>query len=108
MKCPNCQKRKAIIDETYGVTECEICRKSSLVTLSTIEFTTDSIKDQRREYKKDILHPFRDGVLSKEYIEEYGTRGIEVTPEQVKKAKYVWKDTSGWWNRDKSKGGRQN
>jgi hypothetical protein len=106
MKCPNCQKRKAIIHPNYGVTFCKRCREDEDTPRLGVEFTTDSIKESRREYKKDIIQPYRDGVLSKEYLETYGKTGITATKEQIKNAKYVWKDTKGWWQRGKSKGGR--
>ena len=69
------------------------------------EFTTDNIRSERREYDKDILQPWHNGALSKEYVEEYGTTGIEATKEQVKNAKYTNKHQKGWWNRKKGKGG---
>jgi len=70
------------------------------------EFTTETIKESRREYKKDIYQPWRDGVLSREYLEEYGTSGIMAGEKEIKNSKYVWGDTTGNWSRDKSKGGR--
>lgn len=105
MKCPSCNKNKAIIHPQYGITECEQCQHNNFIPPKH-EFTSDSIIDQRREYKKDIIHPFRDGLLSKEYIREYGTSGIDVTPKEIKNAKEVWGDVRGKWNIDKSKGGR--
>lgn len=107
MKCPNCKKNKAIIHPQYGITECKKCQnKSHFKPLPYPEITTDSIREQRREYNKDIIQPYRDGVLSKEFLEEYGTNGIQVTEKEIKDAKYVWQDSKGWWDRDKSKGGR--
>jgi hypothetical protein len=52
--------------------------------------TGEDIKTDRKVYKKDILQPFREGVLSKEYVEAYGAQGINVTPDEVKNAKSVW------------------
>lgn len=107
MKCPNCNTRKAVKTKDFGYTFCKVCRrKEKLNPKSGVEFTTDNIKNQRREYKKDIIQPFRDGVLSKEYLETYGTSGIKADKDQIKHSKYVWKDTKGWWQRNKSKGGR--
>jgi hypothetical protein len=63
----------------------------------------NEIKEQRREYFGSILQPYREGELSREYVERYGTKGIKATPEQVKKAKYTWKDLSGWHDRHKSR-----
>jgi len=37
-----------------------------------------------------MLQPWREGQLSKEYIEKHGTENIKVTPEEVKNAKNVW------------------
>ena len=71
-----------------------------------MECATKSIKGERLEYAKDIMQPFQDGVLSKEYLQTYGTSGIQVTWQQVKDAKLTNTKQKGWWNRDKSKGGR--
>jgi len=109
VKCLNCGKRPAVKDKTLGYLHCTVCQKQEEnfdKPKLGVEFTTESIKDQRREYKRDILQPFRDGVLSQEYLDEYGTQGIEVNKDQIKNAKYTYKDTPGWWNREKSKGGK--
>ena len=60
------------------------------------EWTTDSIKEQRKSHEKELLQPFRQGNLSKEYIKAYPNKangmikeGI-VTKKQVKNAKNVW------------------
>lgn len=55
-----------------------------------IEVTTNDIKQQRQEYAKSIVQPWRDGYLSKEYLDVHGTKGIKVTPEEVKSAQNVW------------------
>ena len=105
-KCPRCLKNKAILTTNYGVLPCQLCQDKEVKNSKTPEFTTQSIKDGRREFKKDSTQPYRGKTLSKEYLEEYGTSGISPTKEDFKNAKYVWKDTKGWWNRGKSKGGR--
>lgn len=106
MKCPNCNKHNAVIDSQYGVTFCLTCRKKETDTPKLgYEFTTESIKGQRREYMRDIEQPWRDGILSREYLEEYGTQGIEATEEDINNAKYTNKGQKGWWQRGKSKGG---
>lgn len=107
MICPNCNKKPAIIHPQFGATECKSCQlKVHLKPTPYPEITTQDIKNQRREYNKDIIQPYRDGVLSKEYLEEYGTSGVTATKEEIKAAKYVWQDTKGWWDRSSSKGGR--
>lgn len=103
MKCRRCNKHEAVNDPFYGVLPCQECQDKEQRPQSTVEFTTDSIRSQRREFRKDIIQPYRDGVISKEFIEEYGPSGF--SKEQIKQAEYVWKDTSNWHDRDKSRGG---
>ncbi len=77
-----------------GVLPCESCKLSKQLKLpQPIEFTSDDIKWGRKEYKDHIIQPFRGDDVSKEYLDTYGTKGIKVTPEEVKKAKYVWDET---------------
>lgn len=52
----------------------------------------ERIREDRAAHKLDIIQPFRDGELSKEYIDQYGTKGITVSEEDVKNAKPVWND----------------
>ena len=107
IKCANCNKQKAEVDPAYGYTWCLPCQKKVKRSAGFfVEFTTDNIKDERVAWKRDVLQPFRDGVLSKEYLETYGTSGIEVTKQQVKEAKSTNQNEKGWWNYEKSKGGR--
>ena len=61
---------------------------------------TDKTKKDQREYKKDIVQPRRDGELSKEYLDTYGTKGVKATDEEIKKARRVWGDLAGWRDRD--------
>jgi hypothetical protein len=104
--CPRCSKNPAIIDSVYGVIECKNCQEFYERPHLGVEFTTDSIREQRMEYRKDIVQPYHDGVLSKEYVEVYGTKGLNIDEKEVKKAKYTYKGVPNYWNRDKSKGGR--
>jgi len=67
------------------------------------EFTTEQIKEDRLKFFNSSLQPYRDGELSREYVEAHGTKGIKASPEQIRKAKNVWTDLSGWRNRDKSR-----
>ena len=106
-RCPNCNKRRALVHKTYGVTFCKTCQLNEDFDKPRqgTEFTTDRIRDDRREYGRDILQPYHGETLSKEYLQEYGTTGIEATKEQIKNAKYTNKGQKGWWNRKKGKGG---
>ena len=61
------------------------------------EFTTDAIKTDRKKYKKELLQPFRQGQISKEYLDAYPKQakgmikeGI-ITKKQAKQSKEVWK-----------------
>lgn len=65
------------------------------VKISYPEFTTDSIKEDRKKYFKSTLQPYRDGQLSKEYVEAHGTKRINARPDEIRNAKEVWKDLSG-------------
>lgn len=79
-KCPNC-------DETY----------SNNKHHGVLEFTTDEIKEGRRKHEKQLLQPFREGEVSKEYLDAYPKakagmvkEGI-ITKDQARNAKDVWK-----------------
>lgn len=105
MKCSKCQKNQAIEDPEYGVLPCMPCQDKELGFKKPKhypEFTTLSIKEGRREYMADALQPFRDGVLSKEYVETYGKSGLSVPKEAYKNARYTMKHAKGWWNREKT------
>ncbi len=106
MKCPTCKKNEAVIHPLYGIVNCNECQQKPSSAGKSTEFTSESVREQRLEYKKDILQPFREGVLSREYLETYGTSGIEVTKKQVKNATYTNSHEKGWWNLHKTKGGR--
>lgn len=91
MLCIICSKNPAIKHPQWGYLPCISCQKGKRLTMP-VEFTLDSVKQSRKEYARDIIQSSRDGVLSKERLDAYGTRGLKVTPEQVKNAKYVWND----------------
>ena len=94
--CPVCHRHAAVIDTTFGVLPCQDCQLKRLgnsLPNHQVEFTTADIKDQRKKYAKDIIQPWRGGELSAEYVEAYGTKGIDIAPEVAKKkAKRVWRD----------------
>ncbi len=80
--------------ELYGALPCKACtkRQRAYKPRETIEITTNSIKEDRKKFSKDILQPYRSGQVSKEYIEAYGTERIEATPQEIKNARNVWDD----------------
>lgn len=92
MLCIVCQSKPAIKHPSLGYLSCLTCRTTNKKPTLPYEFQLDSVKQSRREYDKDILQSSRDGVLSQERLDTYGTRGLKVTPEQVKNARYVWND----------------
>ena len=67
--------------------------------------------EMSQKYFKAVLQPFRQGRLSKEYVESYPEQVkklIEtgsVTNDQVRDAKYVFRDIEGWkdWKKGKTK-----
>ncbi len=96
--CPSCKKNEANTHPVYGVVVCspfEERRSQETPPSHQVEFTTEEIKEQRNTFADDILQPYREGELSKEYLEKYGTKSIKATPQEIKKAKNVWRgDTS--------------
>lgn len=55
---------------------------------SHTEWTTDSIKEQRKVFKKDLLQPFRGGEPNKEFIKEYPNESKNYfSKEEIKKVK---------------------
>jgi hypothetical protein len=93
--CIICGKEKAEFSENFGYLPCKSCQEEARKIPKPkrqVEFTSEQIKEARKVYKKDIIQPYRDGVLSKEYLEQYGTKGIKPSEEDIKNAKYVWND----------------
>lgn len=62
------------------------------------EFTTQEIRDSRIEQEPAIVQPFRDGKLSRRYVEANGTKYIHVSDKEVKEAMSnpdVWNGMEG-------------
>ena len=97
MKCLICQKRTAVKIEPYGWLPCKFCRdkqKRIDKLKQPVEMTTQIVKEERIKYSDDILQPFRDGTVSKEYISKYGSERINATPDEIKNARNVWDDVN--------------
>src|ERR1035437_1940185 len=91
LKCPVCRVNKGEIVPQFGLIACKDCRaKEKVLSERTYEFVPEHIKTERKEFKAQTIQPFRNGVLSKEYVDLYGTKFIKATPEEVKNAKNVW------------------
>jgi hypothetical protein len=87
-------KKSGIRDGIYQDFYCDRCHTMS--SFEQVEFVPDRIKQERIKHAKDIVQPWRSGELSKEYIDAHGTKGLNVTQDQVKNAKNVWKgDVAG-------------
>jgi len=93
MKCLNCGKREAIKDPQRGYLPCLVCQNVNR-TPEPVEITTDDIREQRKMFKNDIIQPFRDGHLSKEYVKLYGTKRLGVSKEEIDNAQNTWDDLS--------------
>jgi len=99
MKCLLCQKNNAVKVEPYGWMPCKSCQKKHKdigKPKTPVEMTSQEIKEGRKIYEDDIVQPFHDGQLSKEYTKLHPERiqtmikEGNVTPEEVKTAKNVW------------------
>lgn len=96
--CPQCQNETAILDNEYGILPGELCQALNSAIpkptqAHTYDFASPTTKQQRKEYAKSMLQPWVNGVLSKEYIEAWGTdKLMNVTNKDIKNAKYVYKD----------------
>ena len=102
-QCPACKENEATKHPTYGVLPCEDCQEENENPARGPEFVPDRIKEDRKEYYKSTIQAYRGRTLSKEYLEAYGEKGINPTDAEKKNAKYVWRDTPNWHNRDKAK-----
>jgi len=109
-KCPQCCKEPALIDKVYGILPGKNCQESNAKVSRPkmgVEFTSDNVRSERKEYGKSILQPYIGGKLSKEYIEEYGTSALaNVSKRDIREAQYVYKDELNSHNLHKSKGGK--
>ena len=62
---------------------------------SVKEWVPERIKNERKQYFKDLVQPWRNGEPSKEFIDTYPERSKGMFTEKERKtAKNVWKDIS--------------
>src|SRR3990167_9627908 len=99
MKCLVCNINEAQTDKQLGILYCRDCQKrqrSFKKPSSQIEFTSQEIKEGRRKHFKSTIQKYRDGQLSKEFIEAYPERAKAMVKEgihterEIKRAKNVW------------------
>ena len=105
MICRNCGNKyphtiKTWYDKGELIERCNECGGFGLGKLP--EFTTQEIKNNRVKYFNSIVQPYRNGELSKEYVDAHGTKGINATEKEIRNARDVWKDTEGYSTRKKS------
>ncbi len=105
MKCPVCKINKATYDEYYGWLPCDECRKKQSQQVKPSgnlpEFTSESIKKQRKEYAADILQPHNRGELSKEWVDVHGKKKAKergFSDKEIKNAKNVWTELNYYKN----------
>lgn len=105
--CPVCHQHKANHHPLYGILPCNDCKRRRDQQSSPdipVEMVGEEIKRQRKEFAKSIIQPYRNGELSREYLEAFGTKNIKPTQKEIKQAKPVWKDLySDNFNINKSK-----
>jgi len=103
MLCLLCNKHQAVKLAPYGFLPCKTCqRKQKKIGKSgqPVEMTSSTIKEERMKYQKDIIQSFREGQLSKEFVETYPEKVKQMVQEghvssnEVKMAKNVWSDLS--------------
>ncbi len=97
--CLICRKRLAVNIPPFGWLPCDVCRKRHQEIAKpkrTGEVTTDQIKEDRKIYRKDLIQPFKDGHLSREFAEAYPEKVQQmvkegnITTEEVQSARDVW------------------
>jgi len=101
MKCAKCGINEAPVHPQYGPLHCNECNKKSDIKASKYpEFIPERIKNDRKKYFNSMVQPWRGDIASQEYIDAHGTKNF--TPEEVKRAKDVWRDIPGYATRNKS------
>ncbi|HEX9060890.1 MAG TPA: hypothetical protein VF941_11980 [Clostridia bacterium] len=93
MLCPVCKKNKAQSDPVLGILPCSSCQENRRKNIlpNPVEMVGEQIKNDRQTYAKSIVQPFNSaGEFSDEYYQAHGTKGVKVTPQQVKNRKRLW------------------
>lgn len=102
MKCPNCETNDAIMHQFYGPMWCKACVEKydsshSALSRSLEDPLPYDMREQRKQYAKELLQPYRGGEFSQEYRDAYPKQAKEmvkagvITQEQHDKARPVWK-----------------
>lgn len=104
--CFGCKKThesyqwKTYYDGNSLITICSLWYKPS----GAPEIVPQRIKNEREQFFKSTVQPWRQGEPSKEFMELYPQRASKLfTPKEQIKAKYTWKGEPGWNHRQKTK-----
>ena len=98
MLCPSCFTNEAQQHITYGILACAACtakRRRLLSPSNPQEFTTESIKEQRKAHTSDFLPMHNRGELDKGWVDRYGAKKAKqhgFSDNEIKRAKYVWNE----------------
>src|SRR3990167_7271621 len=92
MKCLVCSINDAAKDPQLGYLACQSCRdRQSGFTKPSIqiEFTSGEIKEGRRKYFRSTIQKYREGQLSKEFIDAYPERAQAMIKEGIHTEKEI-------------------
>ena len=98
--CPKCNKPTDNFLPIGGINlacDCSKCHQLRKPLGKPFDWSPSHIKEGRKEHKKALLQPYRQGDISKEYLDAYPeqARGMVkegiITQKQANKAKNVWK-----------------
>jgi hypothetical protein len=83
------------------VYECPRCHKQTSIPIrrGSVEFVSQETKNQRQEFAKSLIQPWRGGHPSREFMEAYPKQASKMfSKKEQRTAKNVWKDTlpSNW------------
>lgn len=97
MICDKCGKQAFALKSNPSQYEGAWCEDCLGYRIKAREWTTEAIRQGRKQYRKELLQPFRGGEVSKEYLDAYPhakkgmiKEGI-ITKKQARNAKEVWK-----------------
>ncbi|HEX8966226.1 MAG TPA: hypothetical protein VF820_07385 [Patescibacteria group bacterium] len=103
MICSKCHIGKSVIHPQFGILPCTSCQKAQgrlRSPKSPVEFTSESIKEQRKAYRKDFLPMHNRGELDKGWVDRFGTKKAKehgFSDREIKKAKYVWSGSDEYY-----------
>jgi len=92
--CPACHTGEAVSHVFLGYLPCKVCQNKGVSPPDKgVEFTSDSIKEERKAFPDDITSHHRKGSLNKRWVDVYGeekARQYGYTENEIKNAKHVY------------------